>query len=190
MTETLSLIERSASEIAEFPAPLRRKIQAAFGPADEITGKWMLIGAENAETAHAISHEITQIELEIQNAKMRAEYLAANELLTAQQVRDQSGLEPSNKSEPASRWKREGKVFAVRNGGIDLYPAFQFVDGAPRPLIEKILIEFGGKFLAWQIAFWFESGNVHLNEEEPHDCLDQIEDVVRAARRLAEPTIG
>lgn len=190
MTEILSLIEFSASDIAEFPAPLRRKIQAAFGPADEITGKWMLVGAANAETARAISHEINLIEFEIENAKMRAEYLVANELLTAQQVSDQSALKPSNKGEPASRWKREGKVFAVRKGGVDLYPAFQFVDGAPRPVIEKILTEFGGEFTAWQIAFWFESGNVHLNEEEPRDCLDQIEDVVRAARRLAEPIIG
>ncbi len=78
----------------------------------------------------------------------------------------------------------------MRKGGIDLYPAFQFIDGKPRPVIEKILTELGDEFTAWQIAFWFASGNVHLDEEEPRDSLDQIEDVVLAAKRLAEPIIG
>ena len=224
MTEALSQIELSESEIAKLPAPLRRKLQAAFGPADRVNGTWMLVGAASAVTASVIDRAIVQIalvasnyaaarsernierllemivediprdpvdfELEIENAEMRAEYLADNKLLTAQDIRDQSGLNPRNKSEPASRWKREGKIFAVRKGAIDLYPAFQFVDGSPRPVIKKILAEIGEDFTAWQIAFWFESGNGWLDDEEPQDCLDQVDDVVMAAKRLAEPTIG
>ncbi|MCY4259195.1 MAG: hypothetical protein OXC91_02875 [Rhodobacteraceae bacterium] len=224
MTEALSQIELSKSEIAKLPAPLRRKIQAAFGPADMANGTWMLVGAASAVTARVIDRAIAQIalvasnyaaarsernierllemivediprhpvdiELEIENAGMRAEYLAENNLLTAQEVRDRSGLKPRNRSEPASRWKREGKIFAVRKGAIDLYPAFQFVDGSPRPVIKKILAELGDEFTAWQVAFWFQSGNGWLDGEEPRDCLDQVDDVVMAARRLAEPTIG
>ncbi|MEL7322595.1 MAG: hypothetical protein AAFN03_11435 [Pseudomonadota bacterium] len=224
MTEALSQIELSESEIAKLPAPLRRKIQAAFGPADMANGTWMLVGAASAATATIVGSAIAQvalvasnyaaarseknierllemivedmprdpvdIELEIENAEMRAEYLAANKLLSAQEVRDQSGLKPRNKSEPASRWKREGKIFAVRKGAIDLYPAFQFVDGTPRPVIKKILAEIGDDFTSWQIAFWFESGNGWLDGEEPQDCLDQVDAVVMAAKRLAEPTIG
>ncbi|MYD76862.1 MAG: hypothetical protein F4244_09735 [Gammaproteobacteria bacterium] len=129
-------------------------------------------------------------ELDLENAKMRAAYLADTTLLTASQVREQSGLNPRNKSEPASRWKREKKIFAVRKGGINFYPAFQFEDGQPRPVIRKILAEIADAFTPWQVAFWFESGNGWLDGEEPQDCLDQVDDVVMAAKRLAEPTIG
>lgn len=133
---------------------------------------------------------IADAELELENAEMRADYLARTKLLTAGQVRAQSGLNPRNKSEPASRWKREGKVFAVRKGGVDLFPAFQFKDGEPRPVIRKILAEFDDQFTPWQIAFWFESGNGWLDGEEPQDCLSREDDVITAAKRLSEPTIG
>lgn len=133
---------------------------------------------------------LANAELELENAEMRADYLAQTKLLTAAQVREQSGLNPQNKSEPASRWKREGKIFAIRKSGIDLYPAFQFKDGEPRPVIRKILAEIADQFTPWQLAFWFESGNGWLDGEEPQDCLDRVEDVVLAAKRLAQPTIG
>ncbi len=129
-------------------------------------------------------------DIALENAKMRAAYLTETVLLTAAQVREQSDLKPHNKSEPASRWKREKKIFAVRKGAICLYPAFQFESGQPLPVIRKILAEISDKFTPWQIAFWFESGNGWLNGEEPQNCLDQIEDVVMAAKRFAEPTVG
>ena len=131
-----------------------------------------------------------ELEIENENAKMRAAYLAEVTLLTATQVRAQSGLNPRNKSEPASRWKREGKIFAVRKGVSYFYPAFQFENGQPRPVIRKILAEIADRFTPWQIAFWFESGNGWLDGEEPQNCLDRIEDVVMAAECLAEPTVG
>ena len=130
------------------------------------------------------------IELKLENVEMRAEYLSETKLLRAQDIRQQSGLTPRNKSEPASRWKREKKIFAVRRGGIDLYPAFQFVDGQPHPTIKKILSAFGDDFTPWQIAFWFESGNGWLDGEEPQNSLGDEQGVVTAARRLSEPTIG
>ena len=130
------------------------------------------------------------LELELENAEMRAQYLAETKLLTAAEVRAQSGLNPRNKSEPASRWKREGKIFAVRKGGVDLYPAFQFTDGSPKRVIKSILAEIGEGYTPWQIAFWFESGNGWLDGEAPQDCLSQPDDVIVAAKRLAEPTIG
>ena len=124
------------------------------------------------------------------NAEMRAQYLAETKLLTAIEVRAQSGLNPRNKSEPASRWKREGKIFTVRKGGVDLYPAFQFTDGAPKGVMKSVLAELAEDFTPWQIAFWFESGNGWLDGEAPQDCLGKPDEVVLAAKRLAEPTIG
>ena len=76
-------------------------------------------------------------ELEIDNARLRSRYFQETPLLTGAEVRAASGLNPRNKSEPASRWKREGRLFAVRRSGVDHYPAFQFADGAPRPVIRE-----------------------------------------------------
>ena len=78
-------------------------------------------------------------ELEIDNTRLRSRYLKETPLLTGAEVRAASGLSPRNNSEPASRWKREGKLFAVRRSGVDHYPAFQFADGTPRPVIKAIL---------------------------------------------------
>jgi hypothetical protein len=49
--------------------------------------------------------------------------------LNAGQIAEQGGYSPSNPAEPASRWKREGKIFAISFKGQDLYAAYQF-DGA------------------------------------------------------------
>jgi len=121
---------------------------------------------------------------------MRSTYLAEVKLLTASQVHEQSGLGSRNKSEQASRWKRDSKIFAVRKGVTYLYQAFQYENGQTRRIIGKILADINDKFTPWQIAFWFESGNGWLNGEEPQNCLDRVEDMIMAAKRFAEPTVG
>lgn len=128
--------------------------------------------------------------LEIRNARIRAEYLDRVQCYKAAEVREQSGLKPKNPSEPASRWKREGKIFALRKAGIDLYPSFQFRDGQPRPVIKRILTILEKDYSPWQIAFWFEGGNGWLDGAKPKNCLEQFDEVVLAAYRLAEPTYG
>ena len=73
-------------------------------------------------------------ELWIENVKLRAEYLNETQLLTEAEV--DSTFASDNERVPVSQWKREAKVFSVRQSGIDLYPAFQFSDGAPLPVID------------------------------------------------------
>ena len=131
-----------------------------------------------------------ETDLDIDNARLRAEYLQETRLLTAAQVRAASGLSPRNRSEPASRWKREGRLFAVRRSGTDLYPAFQFVDGVPHPAIRKILAALPPDMTGWQIAMWFASGNGWLGGGEPQERLSDPDGVIAAARKLAEPAIG
>ena len=131
-----------------------------------------------------------ETELEFDNARLRSEYLQETPLLTAAEVRAASALKPRNKSEPASRWKREGKLFALRLGGNDLYPAFQFVDGAPRAVIKDTLTALPGEMTGWQIAMWFASGNGWLDDTEPQDCLSDPKAVIHAASRLSDPAIG
>ena len=128
--------------------------------------------------------------LEMDNARLRVDYLQETRTLSGPQVRAASGLRPKNASEPASRWKREGRVFAIRHGGRDLYPAFQFRDGQPRPVIKRILREVPAIASGWQIALWFASGNGWLDGAEPRDRLDAPDEVVEAARRLADRAEG
>lgn len=126
----------------------------------------------------------------IDNLELRATYLRETAMLTSEDIHRGSGLRSRNVSEPASRWKREGRIFAVRQGRADLYPAFQFQDGAPHPAVRSVLAAFPAKMTAWQKALWFASGNGWLDGDEPHRRLDDPERVVRAARHLAEPAGG
>ncbi|XOV85310.1 MAG: hypothetical protein ACFHXK_09370 [bacterium] len=129
-------------------------------------------------------------DLELDNAQLRAEYLKATKLLSSAQVREMSGLAPKNRSEPASRWKREQKLFSVPHKGMELFPAFQFRDGKPRPCIEKVLAALPDDFTPWQIAFWFASGNGWLDGAPPVDHLEQTDELVAAAHHAAESAIG
>ncbi len=130
------------------------------------------------------------VDLELDNAEIRAEYLRATKTLTAKDVRAAVANKPKNPSEPASRWKREKRIFAVRNGGVDLFPHFLFRDGAPRKGIKKILEALPEDMSPWQIALWFASGNGWLGDKAPQDCLDDVSLVVDAAKRMNDTAIG
>ena len=129
-------------------------------------------------------------DLAIDNFVLRQEYLDKTPLLTAKQIHDMSGVRSSNPSEPASRWKSEGRTFAVRIQGRDLYPAFQFQNGVPRPVIKDVLAALPAGMTSWQKAFWFASGNGWLDGDEPKHRLDHGEQVIDAARQLAELARG
>lgn len=129
-------------------------------------------------------------EIELDNAELRAVYLRQVPCLTSQHIHDRAPRKPKNPSEPASRWKRERRIFAVRHGGIDLYPAFQLVDGAPRPMIRLILGKLPPDLTPWQTAFWFASGNGWLDGAAPQESLADENAVIAAAERMGEIAVG
>ena len=224
MSGTCSLINLTPDDLAALPVGVRKKISAAFGSTDALSGGWFLVGdateglaqlieravdmfpaiaaKRNAQLTEANIEKMLDVmlsdaprapvdtALDIDNARLRSEYLQETPLLTGAQVRAASGRKPRNQSEPASRWKREGKLFAVRRSGIDLYPAFQFVDGAPRPVIRKILAALPNDMTGWQVAMWFASGNGWLDGAEPQERLSDPDAVVHAALKLADPAVG
>ena len=124
------------------------------------------------------------------NLVARRDYLASTPLLTAAQIHEISGLDSSNRSEPASRWQKEGKTFGIRIGQPFLYPAFQFRDGRPHEALIDILAALPKDMSAWQRAFWFASGNGWLNGDKPQQRLDDADSVVEAARQLSNPAHG
>ena len=123
-------------------------------------------------------------EIERENDEMRATYLQTTKLYTAEDVR------ALNPSAPSAEWKREGRVFAVHDGEKDLFPAFQFTDGQPLPIIQKILEALPEDMCPWETAFWFESSNGWLGGEVPQECLKKESEVIDAAEQLAKPEIG
>ena len=85
--------------------------------------------------------------------------------LSAAQIAEQGGYSSSNPAEPASRWKREGKIFAITFKGQDLYAGYQFNGNLqPRPVIGKVLKLFKHKQDPWKIAAWFASSNGWLGK--------------------------
>ena len=133
----------------------------------------------------------TDREIEQDNAELRARYMREVPAWTAARSRALlSGPKPGNPSEPASRWKREKRIFAVRGGRTLLYPCFQFADGLPLPVIGKALKRLPDDMTPWQTAFWFRSGNGWLDGRAPQEALGDEDRLLEAADRMREPAIG
>ena len=101
---------------------------------------------------------------------------------SCQSSRQASGLKTRNPSEPASRWKRQGKIFGVPVDRADLYPAFQFLEGRPQPEVRRVLAALPVSMSPRQIALWFASGNGWVEDDAaPQDALHDMDGVLAAA---------
>jgi len=129
-------------------------------------------------------------DLERDNAEAQARFLKQWPVLTAEDVAGRAGHESKNRSATASRWKRAGKIFGVRSGGREVYPAFQFKEGTPRPVLAPVLAALPEDFSGWQTAFWFVGPNGWLDGAAPVDRLDDEAALVDAARRAGEAWMG
>lgn len=130
-------------------------------------------------------------ELTQDNAELRAQYFREVPTFTAADIhRLMHGPQLNNPSEPASRWRREKRVFAVRNGRARLFPCFQFADGRPLPVVRQVLKRLPADMTSWQIAFWFRSGNGWLDGRSPEEALGDEDSVLDAANRLRDPAVG
>lgn len=126
-----------------------------------------------------------------ENARLRTAFLEEVPTHTAADIRQIAGSRSRNPSEPASRWKREGRVFAVTLHGADRYPAFQFdADGQPRRIVAEILAVLPPEMTPWQRAFWFVSANGWLDGAYPAEAFGEPARILAAAKALAMPAAG
>jgi hypothetical protein len=117
-----------------------------------------------------------------QNAQARSELLKEFGALTTEQVADQAGSTASNRSALASRWHSEGRIIGVPWHGRMLYPAFQFRDGRPSPIVERAGAILRNRGLSgWPLALWFTTPSGWLWDRRPVDLLDEDPDRVLAA---------
>lgn len=123
------------------------------------------------------------------NARLRRGYLESVNTLSSEQVHALSGRKSKNVAETASRWSRDGKIFAVKFGREVRVPSFQFADGKPRPEIARVLSALPEhQRSGWPAAFWFASGNAFLgcSPQEALDDPSRVEEVVEAAERTGQ----
>lgn len=96
---------------------------------------------------------------------------------------------PSNRSLPASDWKRRGRIFSVSHAGKEYFPRYEFDSlYQPLPVIRDILKAFGPVADSWKLAAWFHFPNGWIAEPGPEgptpvapkDALDRREDLLNA----------
>lgn len=138
-----------------------------------------------------IKPDVGLVEERLHRLQTIREIFNEEEWLTAEMLNQLQARPPSNKSLPASDWKRRGRIFSVSFGGKEYFPRYQF-DAAYQPLavIRELLEAFGAVADTWKIASWFHYSNSWLVERgqgtkgvkpvAPKDALDRRDDLVRA----------
>jgi len=114
------------------------------------------------------------------------------EWLTNEMLNQLQPEPPSNRSLPASDWKRRGRIFSVNFGGKEYFPRYEF-DAVyqPLPVIRDILKAFGPVADSWKLAAWFHFPNGWIAEPGPEgptpvapkDALDRLDDLLNALKK-------
>ena len=114
------------------------------------------------------------------------------EWLTNEMLNQLQPEPPSNRSLPASDWKRRGRIFSVNFGGKEYFPRYEF-DAVyqPLPVIRNILKAFGPVADSWKLAAWFHFPNGWIVEPGPEgptpvapkDALDRLDDLLNALKK-------
>jgi hypothetical protein len=132
------------------------------------------------------------VEERLQRMQTIREIFKEEEWLTADMLNRLQPDPPSNRSLPASDWKRRGRVFSVTSGGKEYFPRYQF-DAVyqPLPLMKEVLAAFGTVADTWKIAAWFHYPNGRIVEPRaggikaiaPKDALDRRDDLLKAIEK-------
>ena len=118
-------------------------------------------------------------------AEARRTVLESGDLLTAANVAKVAGLSASNPSTQPNKWKREGRIFALRHKGVDYFPGYALNPShGYRPVegLRQVLAVLRDRKDDWGVAYWFASVNGFLGGKRPQDLLvGQPERVLAAA---------
>ena len=118
--------------------------------------------------------------------------LEEGEWITAEQLNALQPKPPAQKSQPASAWKRRGRIFGVNYSGREYFARYQFDEGyQPLAVIKEVLRDFGEVADNWKIAAWFhfpngwvsKSGTAGQDPMAPKDAVDQRDVLLQAVAR-------
>ena len=123
----------------------------------------------------------------VQRMRTLRQVFAQGDWLTSEQLNSLQDAPPKSKSQPASDWKRRGRVFSVSRSGREYFARYQFdAMYEPLPVMRDVLEAFGDVADPWVLAAWFHYPNAWVVGADggpvaPKDALDRRDDVVRAA---------
>jgi hypothetical protein len=116
----------------------------------------------------------TQLKQARMMAKAKRAVLESGDWVTAQHIAELAELSAANPSAQPSKWKRDGRIFAIRQGGIDYFPLYGLDETAnhrPLPVLKNILSVLSTSKDGWAMAYWFMSVNGWLGGKRPQDLL-------------------
>lgn len=125
----------------------------------------------------------TETDYVLNNARVRLKYLQETEFadVSGSATKDIDSWEYP--LERLLKWEAEKKLFAVWVDRAKYFPAFQFQNQNPMPIIGKILKILPNDMNGWHIAYWFSSENGWLGWDFPQHCLNQEERIQNAAKQ-------
>lgn len=143
-----------------------------------------------AELAVGLVEPSTElIEDRVRRMRTLQQVFAAGDWLTSDSLHALQAEPPKSKSQPASDWKRRGRIFGVSQGGREYFARYQFdTMYEPLPIIRDVLKAFGDVADPWVLAAWFHYPNGWITSPDgaplaPKDALDRRDDLIRAAQR-------
>jgi hypothetical protein len=177
----LAAVTSAVARVASVPGGesfarlLVRRLEAA---SDEAEREAQVLDAMLPEVSVLTDAATTQL---VWNARARADALREFGALTPAQIEEIRGVHTTNPHATVSRWIKDGRVFALDTAGGRVFPAFQFADGEPRPVIARVLTALANQLRGWEILTWFTGSSGYLEGERPVDRLADAPDEVVAA---------
>ncbi|MCK1296770.1 MULTISPECIES: hypothetical protein [unclassified Bradyrhizobium] len=107
-------------------------------------------------------------------AEARNAVLESGDWLTAAQIAQISGFSATNPSDQPTKWKEDGRIFAVPHRGVDYFPGYALdpsTNHRPVEALAAVLAAFRGRKDDWGLAYWFASINSYLGSKRPQDRL-------------------
>lgn len=128
------------------------------------------------------------LNIEDDNLKLHKWFVKNFECYDSKTINKNAGFSIQNEAQTAWRWKKQTRIFSVDYFHRELFPAFQFHGGTPKPIVGQVLKVFAKRLSPWQTAMWFVSENGWLEGKRPIDLLESNKDeVIKAAGLEAEP---
>lgn len=135
--------------------------------------------------------DVALTSVDMKRARLEAQAVRAirqgAEWLTATEIGKLADLGPANPIATVSRWKQQGRIFALRHGGKDYYPRYALgPDFHPLPVIREILAMLVG-YESELLAAWFDSTSRFLGGRRARELVaTEPAKVLAAARNMIE----
>ena len=135
--------------------------------------------------------DVALTSVDMKRARLEAQAVRAirqgTEWLTAAEIGELADLGPANPIATVSRWKLQGRTFALRHGGKDYYPKYALgPDFHPLPVIKDILAVLVG-YDPELLAGWFDSTSRFLGGKRPRELVaNEPAKALAAARNMIE----